>query len=407
MPEQQLPIENLPVPQAPSETRMWQRPPRPTREKMTEDEIDAKYSSKEERIVTETNREKLPNFVEALKRPGYMILRPMYQRRRRWDNERQSRLIESFIMNIPVPPLFLYETRYNSYEVMDGQQRITAVKAFYESDLTLTGLERWPELNGLTYKKLPSKIKTGIDRRSISYVVLLTESAENDEDAMLLKQLVFERLNTGGVRLSQQEIRNALYQGKLNALLLELSKTPLFRSTWRLPLFSERENAEPNDDLLANTFYSRMQDMEVILRFFALRHYENYQKGMQGFLDLYMVRSERFTDSDISFLKDNFDKTLNVANRIYGDLLFIPYDRKKDGWDTRPQVAFSDAVMVALSGLLERQAQLVEKKDSIVTRTKELFLKHPDGTFTGRGNTKQDVKNRILLFREMLVDAIK
>jgi hypothetical protein len=96
-----------------------------------------------------------------------------------------------------------------------------------------------------------------------------------------------------------------------------------------------------------------------------------------------------------------------VANRIYGDLLFIPYDRKKDGWDTRPQVAFSDAVMVALSGLLERQAQLVEKKDSIVTRTKELFLKHPDGTFTGRGNTKQDVKNRILLFREMLVDAIK
>ena len=85
MPEQQLPIEDLPIPQAPSEARMWQRPPRPTREKMTEDEIDAKYSSKEERIVTETNREKLPNFVEALKRPGYMISRPMYQRRRRWD----------------------------------------------------------------------------------------------------------------------------------------------------------------------------------------------------------------------------------------------------------------------------------------------------------------------------------
>ena len=407
MPEQQLPNEGFPVPQAPSETKMWQKPPRPIREKMTEDEIDAKYSSKEERIVTETNREKLPNFVEALKRPGYMILRPMYQRRRRWDDERQSRLIESFIMNIPVPPLFLYETRYNSYEVMDGQQRITAVKAFYENELTLTGLERWPELNRLTYKKLPPKIRAGIDRRSISYVVCLTESAENDEDAMLLKQLVFERLNTGGVRLSQQEIRNCLYQGKLNALLLEMSKSALFRSVWGMPPFSERENTEPSDDLLANTFYSRMQDLEVILRFFALRHYENYQRGMQGFLDLYMVRSEKFTDYDMRFLKDSFEQTLLLAHQIYGDLLFLPYDRKRHEWEKRPQVAFSDAVMVALSGLLERRTELVERKGSIVLKTKELFENHPDGTFTGRGNTKQDVKNRILVFRAMLMDALK
>src|SRR5258708_27280177 len=117
-----------PVPLAPSEHSIWEKPTRPVREKMSDDEIDEKYVSKAERIVTEMNREKLPNFVDALKREKYMVLTPAYQRRRRWDPERQSRLIESFLMNIPVPPLFIYETSLNRYEVMDGQQRITAVK---------------------------------------------------------------------------------------------------------------------------------------------------------------------------------------------------------------------------------------------------------------------------------------
>jgi hypothetical protein len=112
------------------ERKMWITQPRTLREKMSVEEIDAKYSSKEERIVTETNREKRPNFVEALKRPGYMNVRQFYQRRRRWTAERQSLLIESLLMNIPVPPLFLYETQYNTYEVMDGHQRITAIQSF-------------------------------------------------------------------------------------------------------------------------------------------------------------------------------------------------------------------------------------------------------------------------------------
>src|SRR5437867_7617748 len=113
-----------------SEEKMWVRPPRILREKMSPDEIDSKYSAKEERIVTETNREKLANFVEAFKRPGEINVRPFYQRRRRWTAERQSLLIESFLMNIPVPPLFLYETEENTYEVMDGQQRINAILSF-------------------------------------------------------------------------------------------------------------------------------------------------------------------------------------------------------------------------------------------------------------------------------------
>src|SRR5512142_947992 len=103
---------------ASSETTMWSKPIKEPLPRVTDEEINSKYASRELRIVTESNREQLPNFVEALKRPGWMKLRPSYQRRPRWDRERQSRLIESFIMNIPVPSLFVYESDLAKYEVM-------------------------------------------------------------------------------------------------------------------------------------------------------------------------------------------------------------------------------------------------------------------------------------------------
>ena len=385
---------------------MWEKLPRAPRVSMSSEEIDAKYSAKEERIVTETNREKLPNFVEAFKRPGEINVRPFYQRRRRWTAERQSLLIESFLMNIPVPPLFLYETEENTYEVMDGQQRINAILGFYNNDLKLCGLERWPELNGKTLSKLPPKIKAGIDRRSISYVVLLTESAETKEEALLLKQLVFERLNTGGVSLSKQEVRNCIYQGKFNDLLLELSREAVFREAWKLPKYTEREDSDPDDSLVENPFFAKMQDVELVLRFFALRNAEHYQRGMEGFLDLYMVRAQALTDDDMIHLRELFRNTLAVAHEIFGDLLFRPFDLEKNEWSKNPQRAFYDSVMVGLSMVLGESEVLIQRKADVVEQTKELFRQHPDGTFTGRGNTKKDVQDRINLFRDMLVRVV-
>src|SRR5687768_11512885 len=98
---------------SPSEEQMWHRPPKQVRTNLTDEQINAKYDSKAERIVTETNREKLQNFYDALRRPGYMDPRPFYQRRQRWDAARQSKLIESLLINIPIPPLFVYETKPN------------------------------------------------------------------------------------------------------------------------------------------------------------------------------------------------------------------------------------------------------------------------------------------------------
>jgi hypothetical protein len=391
---------------ATSERSMWEKPVRSPSSRPTDDEINSKYGSRELRIVTEANREQLPNFVEALKRPGWMKLRPPYQRRPRWDRERQSRLIESFIMNIPVPPLFVYESDLAKYEVMDGQQRITAILEFYTNIYPLEGLQQWPELNGRIYDKLPSEIRKGIDRRSISYIVLLKESAPTSEEEALLRQQVFERLNTGAVKLSHQEIRNSLYQGKFNKLLLEVARNPLYRAAWGVPPYTPGEEQTLSDELGKNKNYIMMRDVEIALRFFALRHAEHYQRGMKGFLDLYMVRSRSFTDGDIAFLKSLFDRTLELAHAVFRETLFRPWEPKGHQWADKAQVAFADAVMVGLSRHLDSAVVLTGKRARVLAETQHLFEDNPQGTFTGRGNTKQDVQDRIRLFDEMLERVI-
>jgi hypothetical protein len=381
---------------------MWEKPVRSRGPKPSDEEVNSKYGSRELRIVTESNREQLPNFVEALRRPGWMKLRPSYQRRPRWDRERQSRLIESFIMNIPVPPLFVYESDLAKYEVMDGQQRITSIFEFYNNRYQLEGLQQWPELNGRIYDTLPSEIRKGLDRRSISYIVLLKESASTTEEEALLRQQVFERLNTGGVELSHQEIRNSLYQGRFNDLLLSIARNRLFREAWGVPEYTEEEERQLSDELAKNRNYVMMRDVEIALRFFALRHAESYQRGMKGFLDLYMVRARSFGVDDIQFLRDLFTRTIELGHTIYGDMIFRPWDPRNRSWAEKAQVAYADAVMVGLSRMLDHAAELTERRDRVIEATKEMFESNPPGTFTGRGNTKQDVQERIRLFEEML-----
>lgn len=385
-----------------SEIRMWEKQVKVRTSTPTDEEIEAKYDTKSERIVTETNREKLPNFYEALKKPDYMNTRPFYQRRSRWTAKLQSRLIESILINIPIPPLFVYEIRSNVHEVMDGQQRISAIKAFYSNELVLEGLERWPELNGRTYSKLPKAIQDGIDRRSITWISVLRESTDNDEEAMLLKQLVFERLNTGGVELSHQEIRNALFAGDFNDALLELSRLPTHREAWGLPQYSVAELTGSPEYLNTSSFYKKMEDVEVILRFFALRNATNYQKGMRGFLDLYMLKSRIFSEDDIIQLKKLYEETITTALNIYGEYLFRVYDSSKSKWTDSKQKAFADAILVGVSKNLDYAHLLIARKDEVIEATRLLFSTLEEGALTGRGNTKKDVMQRIETVTDML-----
>ena len=139
----------------------------------TDEEINEKYLRGEVRIVTEQARYPLSTIKDMFNGKDY-ILTPDFQRRLRWDSVKQSKLIESFIINVPIPPIFLYEKEYSVYEVMDGLQRITAIKEFYEDKYALGGLEIWPELNGKKYSTLPEQVRKGIDRRYISSIILLS-----------------------------------------------------------------------------------------------------------------------------------------------------------------------------------------------------------------------------------------
>jgi hypothetical protein len=121
---------------------------------MSNEEINSKYVKGDVRIVTEQARYPLPQIVPMVESGDYE-LNPEFQRRHRWDDQKKSRLIESFIMNVPIPPIFLYEDRFSHYEVMDGLQRLTAIYGFYTNQLVLDGLEEWPELNGRRYSELP------------------------------------------------------------------------------------------------------------------------------------------------------------------------------------------------------------------------------------------------------------
>lgn len=383
----------------PTEEKMWDKTPSLNHITMSDQEINDKYEKGEQRILTEMNREKLPAFVESLKKPGYMDIQPFYQRRKRWDQGKKSRLIESFLSNIPVPPIILYERDFNVYEVMDGQQRITALEEFYDNNLKLKGLELWPELNGRTYKELPAKIKAGIDRRSISTIVLITESTSSPEDALFLKQLAFARINTGGVELSRQEIRNCSFYSQFNQLLLELAVNPIFAAAWNIPIHDDEE-------LQNNNLYKKMEDAELVLRFFALRNTDKFSRGMQGFLDLYMMKSLSFSDQDIEFLKDIFLQTINLAHQIYGEKLFKPFDPQSDTWTNEARKAYYDAVMVGFSRHLANVDILRERKPRVIEKTKILFREDNLKLFTGGGKTKADIQNGISLFDNMLSQVI-
>ena len=386
---------------APVEEKMWEKSPSKTAIKMSEVDIDEKYESGEKRILTEINRERLPSFVESLsKNPKYINLRPFYQRRARWDIKMQSRLIESFLINIPVPPIILYEIDYNSYEVMDGQQRITAIQDFYSNKFALTGLELWSELNKLKYEQLPSKIKAGLDRRSLSSIVILRESTSDPEEALFLKQKTFERLNTDGVDLSPQEVRNCLYYGKFNSLLIELSRNFIFAKAWGIP------TDDNNPHLSTNTLYKKMEDIELVLRFFALRNLEHFRNGMEGFLDLYMMKSLKFSEQDIEILRDIFLQTINLADQIYQESLFKPFDSNDGDWKKKPYKAYYDAVMVGFSRYLEKADILIARKSRVIEETKKLFDKEESRLLTGEGRTKADIQARIRMFDEMLSQII-
>ncbi|WIY02811.1 DUF262 domain-containing protein [Amycolatopsis mongoliensis] len=388
----------------------------------SDDEIDEKYSRGEIRIVTEQARYPLESVTDLLDSGNYK-LDPDYQRRHRWSRVQQSRLIESFIMNVPVPPVFLYEWDYNQYEVMDGLQRMTAVREFYANKFELTGLEYWKELDGLNYDALPKKIRAGINRRYLSSIILLKETSHGAEEPDILKRFVFGRINTGGVHLSPQELRNALYDGPMNRLCKELARTPALRRLWQIPVDveslvdSDQPSGDEYDEIeeagLAEIAdrsqgeaaeippaWRDMTDVELVLRFFANRQRMiEYRSSIKDYLDEYLQAANTFEEEVIEELRSIFLRTLDLAEKIFGDKAFRR--TRRESWTAVPSKSIYDACMNVLSRLLGDADVLVGKRDAIVEGLAGFYSMN-SSVFNLRGQTRADVMRREILFEEYL-----
>ena len=139
------------------------------RTRVNADEFFAKNAF---RVVYQTNNFFLPQLRDLIDRGEVLNLRTEYQRRLRWSTPQKSRLVESLLLNIPVPPVFFYESAAARYEVMDGQQRLSAIREFIAGDFALSGLPVLKPLNGLRYSRCPPRIKRALERASIAAIVL-------------------------------------------------------------------------------------------------------------------------------------------------------------------------------------------------------------------------------------------
>lgn len=262
---------------------------------------------------------------------------PPFQRGFVWNQVQASKLIESFLVGLPVPSIFLYTERENERSmVVDGQQRLRSVFYFFEgyfgdpnaqgrrTVFALKGLNPDSPYAGKTFADLEETDEASWRRlkNSVLRAFVIRQLNPNDDTSVFH---VFERLNTGGTLLHNQEVRNAICAGRFNELLHDLnSYTP-----WREIL------GKPAPD-------SRMRDVELILRFFALRHAsDKYEKPMKDFMSRYMSTHANDSVEIIEAFRAEFTSVVDVVRETLGAKPFHLYA----GFNSS---AF-DAVAVAVS----------------------------------------------------------
>lgn len=316
---------------------------------------------------------------------GTIDVAPGFQRRDRWSAAKQSSLIESFFLNLPIPPVYLAEEDGGTFSVIDGRQRLTAIRSFFEDDLILTGLEELPRLNGLTYGKLPVALQSALAMRPLRSATLLRQT-----DAEL-KYLVFHRLNTAGEPLNLQEIRNVVYRGPLNDVIHSLSQSPYLRKQLKIE----------NEDSAA---YRKMQDVEFVLRYLTLAEvWQRFSGDLARSMDDFMERYQRPKESDLDILTKSFNRSLTICEQIWGDLAF----RRPEGniWRSQALAGLFDAQMISASLLTDDQAKkLTSRPEDVLELTKKLFQDKEFDTAVRTGtNTPSRVKVRI----ERLASSLK
>ncbi len=232
---------------------------------------------------------------------GQLII-PNFQRNYVWSQIQASRFIESFLLGLPIPQVFLYRDRSDpNLTIIDGQQRISTIARFYNGEFSMKGVN--PRWEGRGYDDLIDYDRAELDDATLRAIVI--RQIRPDDRSSIYH--IFERLNTGGVRLNEMEIRRALYQGEANALLERLNKNP----EWRLLIGM----SEPD---------RRSRDLELILRVLALaENWKSYGKPMKNFITRYMETLDKANPEEIYQMEHRFNKACQSVLSQLGENPFI------------------------------------------------------------------------------------
>jgi hypothetical protein len=302
---------------------------------------------------------------------------PEFQRSFVWDVKDASRFVESLLLGLPVPSIFLSkEADTGKLLVVDGQQRLSSLKHFYDGiweptkkEFSLKGVD--PAFEGLTYRKLKDEDRRRLDDAILHVTVFKQDEPSEDQSGIYQ---VFERLNSGGKKLTPQEIRSAVHHsGGMRELLRELNKNSDWRSIYG-----------PED--------GRMRDQELILRFLAFYYDgENYKSPLLSFLNNFMGRHKKLEAGLGEEMKNVFSGAIHAVHEAVGDSAFRPVRALN--------AAVFDSVMVGLARRLKRGP--VTDLALFKTKYDELLINQVFLDACGRGTAGEErVKTRIGLATE-------
>ena len=319
-------------------------------------------------------------------------LQPFYQRRHRWSVGVKSRLIESFLLNVPVPPVFFSENRDGTYWVIDGQQRLSTLREFVDNELVLKDLEVLQNFNDLKFSDFTPGVKNRLLYRIQLRAIVILKSP--DESIALD---VFQRLNTGAAPLGKQEFRNSAFPGPLNARLIDLAEEEEFAKLIETHSTKERKGSR----------YLKMEDVEWVLRFFTFcDSWQSFSKLMSYHLDEFMLKNREMSIEDIERLSADFRKAVKVVVAAFGkEAAFKRWDVKKEKF-LGIRSPLYDAQILAAQYFSPEQFE--DRKPAVLEEYKRLF---DDAGFvedvTKGINAPRALANRVLMVKNALEAAIR
>ena len=314
-------------------------------------------------------------------------LKPVFQRKKNlWDDVKQSRLIESLMLRIPVPSFYFDAATEGEWKVIDGLQRLCSIQNYLvgEPKKKLTGLQYLTEFEGYTFDKLPRQyIRRIKEAQVVAYSVQY-----GTPEAVVYN--IFQRINTGGLTLTPQEIRNAMYHGKATTLAQELADSPAF---------------------LEATLYAvkpdRMMDQEYIIRFMAfteLDYHTEYKDDIDAFLVLAMKRVNDYEEAQLSRIKKNFYKVMEYTKEIFGRLAFRKIN--EEGRRGPINKALFELFSVCFAELEESQLnRLLDNREKFLKKYEELFHEREFVSAIKSGK-KSDCIRRINRGRELIKEFL-